>query len=112
MGRRREVAVQSREDVALQKVEDAYLNDALTIDEYTAEKRKVYEGTSRFLPAAPEQREDFIAALMDGKDWAVHKAVKIGIWIVAAIVIIGIVLSIIGAIAGVGGGFEGMEIDD
>lgn len=103
--------VATREQIALERIEEAYLNDALDLDQYNAEKRRVYEGTSRFLPA---ERKGLVTALIDGEDWAIERAIKI----VAVVVVLAIVLGIVGSVVGglfevAGGGFgEGFEADD
>lgn len=91
----------TREQTALAQVEEAYLNEALTLHEYENEKKRIYQGTSRFLPA---EKQGLIEALLDGQVWAIKRAIIIGIvaFVVLALVSGALELAMSG----------GMEYDD
>jgi hypothetical protein len=93
----------------LDALEQAYSSTDMSVEEY--------QGRRKALLNQHLDREigggSFWTDLIDGKDYAVSKAIKWAVIIVAVIIILSIVASVVTGLAGLaGGGFEGMEYDD
>jgi hypothetical protein len=96
----------------LKVLEDAYSSTDMSVEEYQGRRKRLLD--KHLGSEVGATGGHFWTDLIDGKDYAVAKAIKWAVIIVAVIIILSIIASVVTGLAGLagGGGFEGMEYDD
>ena len=97
----------SKYEKQLKTLEDAYSSTDMSVEEYQRRKRTLLD---RHL-GSETGGGSFWVDLIDGKDYAVAKAIRWAVIIVVVIIVLSIIASVVTGLAGLTG-VEGMEYDD